>query len=434
MTGDALVDQWSERSLSDIVESAVDGPFGSNLKTEHYVDEPGVRVVRLQNIGNGEFSDSDRAWVSARHAQCLSRHGVQARDIVVASLGDDKHPVGRACLYPETAPPGIVKADCFRLRLDESIAVPGFVMRALCCPATRIGLSGLSQGVTRDRVNLGNLLRFKVQLAPLAEQRRIAEILDTLDEAIRKTEQVIAKLRQMKQGLLHDLLTRGIDDNGELRDPERHPEQFKDSPLGRIPREWEVGPLLSRVTLPSGQLDPRVEPFRSWVLVAPDHIESGTGRLLDRRTAASQGAISGKYGFSPADVVYSKIRPYLRKAVLVDFAGLCSADMYPLHPSPALNPRFLLALILGEDFSRFAEGVSMRSGFPKINRDELSEYAAAFPPRREQDAISQVLLELDHRQSSEEAALAKLRTLKQGLMDDLLTGRVRVPVPEEAEA
>ncbi len=73
-------------------------------------------------------------------------------------------------------------------------------------------------------------------LPPLPEQRRIAEILDTLDEAIRKTEQVIAKLQQMKQGLLHDLLTRGIDDNGELRDPERHPEQFKDSPLGRIPR------------------------------------------------------------------------------------------------------------------------------------------------------------------------------------------------------
>ena len=73
--------------------------------------------------------------------------------------------------------------------------------------------------------------------------RCIAEILDTLDEAIRKTEQVIAKLQQMKQGLLHDLLTRGIDDNGELRDPERHPEQFKDSPLGRIPREWRVASI-----------------------------------------------------------------------------------------------------------------------------------------------------------------------------------------------
>ena len=69
---------------------------------------------------------------------------------------------------------------------------------------------------------------------------RIAEVLDTLDEAIRRTELVIAKLEQIKQGLLHDLLTRGIDDNGELRDPDRHPEQVKDSPLGRIPRAWQT--------------------------------------------------------------------------------------------------------------------------------------------------------------------------------------------------
>ncbi len=92
-------------------------------------------------------------------------------------------------------------------------------------------------------ISSSTLREFAVPLPPLPEQRRIAEILDTLDEAIRKTEQVIAKLQQMKQGLLHDLLTRGIDENGELRDPERHPEQFKDSPLGRIPREWEVAPL-----------------------------------------------------------------------------------------------------------------------------------------------------------------------------------------------
>ena len=124
--------------------------------------------------------------------------------------------------------------------------------------------------------------RLSVWLPPLPEQRRIAEILDTVDEAIRRTEQVIAKLQQMKQGLLHDLLTRGIDENGELRDPERHPEQFKDSPLGRIPREWEVGPLERLMALtyrypsyygiqyiPSGV--PEVQRRRSWPQVYRFH-------------------------------------------------------------------------------------------------------------------------------------------------------------------
>lgn len=72
------------------------------------------------------------------------------------------------------------------------------------------------------------------------KQRRIAQVLDTIDDVIRKTEELIAKLKQMKQGLLHDLLTRGVDDNGELRDPERHPELFQDSVLGRIPKGWDV--------------------------------------------------------------------------------------------------------------------------------------------------------------------------------------------------
>lgn len=96
-----------------------------------------------------------------------------------------------------------------------------------------------SSGTTFLEVSAKDFAAVKVVKPPLPEQRRIAEILDNLDEAIRKTEQVIAKLQQMQQGLTHDLLTRGIDENGELRDPERHPEQFKDSLLGRIPREWE---------------------------------------------------------------------------------------------------------------------------------------------------------------------------------------------------
>ena len=280
----------------------------------------------------------------------------------------------------------------------------------------------MAQGVTRDRVNLGNLLKFRVPVPPLPEQRQIAEVLDTVDEAIRKTEAILAKLKQVKQGLLHDLLTRGIDENGELRDPLRHPEQFKDSaPVG-----WSQQRLVDAVAFPRGQVDPRHEPFRSMILVAPDHIDSCTGRLLAQVSAAEQGAISGKYLFEPGDVVYSKIRPYLRKVVRVDFHGLSSADMYPLRAQRGLDSRFLLHLLLGEHFSRFAEIVSMRSGFPKINRTEFGEYTAALPPLPEQRQIAEVLDTADEAIRKTEAILVELKQVKKGLMEDLLTGRIRV--------
>ncbi|MEA2014665.1 MAG: restriction endonuclease subunit S, partial [Thermodesulfobacteriota bacterium] len=105
----------------------------------------------------------------------------------------------------------------------------------------RLALSATAeQAIKGQTLNKKKLNRLKAYLPSPPEQRRIAKILDTIDEAIQKTEALISKLKAMKQGLLHDLLTRGLDKNGKLRDPKAHPEQFKDSPLGRIPKEWEV--------------------------------------------------------------------------------------------------------------------------------------------------------------------------------------------------
>lgn len=200
-----------------------------------------------------------------------------------------------------------------------------------------------------------------------------------------------------------------------------------------LPDGWVREPLVRHIDFPQGQVDPRRSPYRHLPLIAPDHIESHTGRLLLIQTAVEQNAISGKYAFKGGDVLYSKIRPYLRKATLAAFEGLCSADMYPLRPKSSLDSRFLLALVLGEDFSRFAEAVSMRSGFPKINREEFAEHEAVLPPIDEQRRIADVLDAADVAIRQTEAVITKLRQMKAGLLRDLLTcgldkqGRLRDP-------
>ncbi len=266
----------------------------------------------------------------------------------------------------------------------------------------------------------------------LLEQTKIAEILSTVDRAIEQTEALIAKQQRIKTGLMQDLLTRGIDEHGNLRSEETH--QFKDSPLGMIPVEWEVKKLLHLVDIAQGQKDPRREPYCDWPLVAPDHIESKTGLLLNLITAREQRAISGKYEFAPGDILYSKIRPYLKKAVLVDFAGLCSADIYPMRPKREATSEFILLTILGEQFSKYAESVSERSGFPKINRGELACFLVATPPISEQKRIAFFLNELSRLSGLEKKILHKLHSLKTALMQDLLTGKVRViPLLDETE-
>jgi type I restriction enzyme S subunit len=202
---------------------------------------------------------------------------------------------------------------------------------------------------------------------------------------------------------------------------------YKQTEVGVMPEDWLIHGFNALASIPSGQVDPKQEPFRSMVLVAPDHIESGSGRLLKKETAAEQKAISGKYLFAPGDVLYSKIRPYLRKATIAEFSGLCSADMYPLRPSGRTCAGFLLGVILGYRFSKYAESVSVRSGMPKINRDELSTFYTALPPTlAEQEAIAGALSDADAWIESLEQLIAKKRQIKQGAMQELLTGKIRL--------
>lgn len=205
------------------------------------------------------------------------------------------------------------------------------------------------------------------------------------------------------------------------------PAGFKQTEIGPIPEDWEVREFDRALSVANGQVDPRREPFASMILIAPDHIQEGTGRLLQRHAAKSLGARSGKYLVRPGEIVYSKIRPYLRKAFFSDFEGLCSADMYPLSPLDGVYGEFAFHLILGHRFSSFAETVSARSGIPKVNRTELSEFRLPLPPLPEQRAIAEALSDVDGLIVELETLVAKKRDLKQAAAQTLLTGETRLP-------
>ena len=112
--------------------------------------------------------------------------------------------------------------------------------------------------------------------------------------------------------------------------------------IGEIPVGWTVWRFKRLALVRNGQVDPRDQRFRERPLFAPNHIESATGRLLDVTSAEDQGAESGKYLVTRGDVLYSKIRPALAKVCIAPYDGLCSADMYAIHPRPDVEPRFVM--------------------------------------------------------------------------------------------
>jgi len=199
--------EWEIHKLGYALESVVDGPFGSNLKTEHYVVDPGVRVVRLQNVSEFVYNDSDKAYVSGQHASFLLRNKVVGGDVLIAGLGEERYPVGRACCYPDDIDPAINKADCFRARCNPNVMKNRFFMLVLNSEMARSQIRRYEQGVTRPRINTGNLKRLSIGVPDIDEQAQIVAKFDTAQSAIQVEQNNLEKLRQQKLGLMHDLLT-----------------------------------------------------------------------------------------------------------------------------------------------------------------------------------------------------------------------------------
>jgi type I restriction enzyme S subunit len=199
--------EWEVCKIGDFVDSLIDGPFGSNLKTEHYVDEPCVRVVRLQNISNSGYDDSEPAFITQSHANFLSRHKVVGGDVLIASLGDENHPPGRSCLYPSNLPPAVNKADCFRLRCNSVTAVNAFVSYALNTSCVRQETKRFTQGITLVRVNGTNLKKVSLKLPSVDEQQRIVQRLGSVNAIIATQNSIKEKYLLQKHGLMQDLLT-----------------------------------------------------------------------------------------------------------------------------------------------------------------------------------------------------------------------------------
>jgi type I restriction enzyme, S subunit len=179
MFGDPLSNskKWPTATLRSLAKKISDGPFGSNLKTSHYT-ESGVRVVRLQNIGIGEFHDENRAFISEEHFATLNKHECVPGDVLIGTLGD---PNLRACILPHSITRALNKADCVQFRPNPSHAIPEYICWLLNMPATLRLAAGRIEGQTRARISMGRLADLAVPVPPLHLQARFGEIVREAD-------------------------------------------------------------------------------------------------------------------------------------------------------------------------------------------------------------------------------------------------------------
>lgn len=253
-----------------------------------------------------------------------------------------------------------------------------------------------------------------VPLPPLPEQHKIAEILSTVDETTEKTNAIIHETQQLKKGLMQKLFTEGI---GHTR--------FRETNIGRIPEEWEVGKVEEVCHKKINKFEPR-ESNKIYPYIGLEHIEAHSHIL--NGYGKSNETLSTKNMFVTNDILYGKLRPYLNKVWKAEFDGVCTTEILVILANDRIEQDYLYYLLQQKRFVEYANSMTEGTSLPRVNWDDIQKYKIALPPKEEQFRIIKILTEVDTKIETEQAHKIEMEQLKKGLMQVLLTGEVRVDV------
>ena len=251
----------------------------------------------------------------------------------------------------------------------------------------------------------GQLVKeLKVSLPPLPEQKKIASILTSVDKVIETTQRQIDKLQDLKKATMNELLTKGIGHT-----------EFKDSELGRIPKSWEVATLGAYFALTSGKSKPTrlLSPKRTKDNSIPVYGGNGVNGYTDSPLLEKPTIVIGRVGEYCGCV-----------ALTPQLSWITDNALYVKTILKPYNMQFLFNLLTFTDLSKLRS----KGGQPLVSQQPIHDHVVAMPPLEEQEEIASVLSAIDVRTTIQEQKLSQTQSLKKSLMQDLLTGKVRVQV------
>jgi type I restriction enzyme, S subunit len=420
---------WSFQSLEKIASHITSGGTPTSGSPRYYLEYGGIPFAKTEDL-------------TRARSRFIEECDLGISEAALKETAAKKYPVGTV-LISMYGTIGLTKIAAIEMAANQALCA---LIPPLACDSgylyhhleyTRPGWLKYSGQTTQANINGSTVRSHQVPLPDPIEQRKIAQVLDALDTAIHETEAIIAKLKSVKQGLLHGLLTRGIDANGELRPPQSEaPHLYKQSALGWIPKEWEVESIFKLTT------DSVIGPFGS-DLVAADYRVSGVPVIFVRdikpdcltwksnvyvnarkaQALAAHEVIAGdvvatKMGFPPCiAAVYPTSMPN----------GIVTADIVRLRPDinriyPHWMSTFINAPVVAKQVEQITAGVTR----PKVTLRDVRNLIIATPSMEEQHRVLDRVAAIELRIELEVLELQKLVAKKFGLMDDLLTGRVRV--------
>ncbi|MFK7032552.1 restriction endonuclease subunit S [Flavobacterium oreochromis] len=381
--------------------SITGGPFGSNLKTNDYTSD-GIQIIQLQNIGDGKFINDSKVYTSTQKANELLSCNIYPGEIILSKMGD---PVARACIIPNHEERFLMASDGIRLVVDSKQYDNKFVFHYINSPFFRNRAIEISTGSTRQRIGLPELKCLKVIKPPLPEQQAIAEALSDADAWIESLEKLIAKKRLIKQGAMQELLS---------------------------PKEdWEVKKLgevacYRRGSFPQPYgLDKWYDDNNGMPFIQVFDVDKNRKLKIDTKRKISILAQAMSV-FVPKGTIVLTIQGSIGRIALTQYDAYCDRTLLIFEKINDCLEKFFFLLSVEQIFEiekERAPGGTIKT----ITKEALSDFDIAFPKSlEEQSRIATILSDMDTELEALEKQLEKARQIKQGMMQELLTGRVRL--------
>jgi len=410
---------WELVQLENICEEIYRYPTYFNIK---YVEQDGVPEVRGELIGNdGELSSdpSEYRYISKETSANFPRTILHEGDFVLSVRGT----MGKIGYISSLLENANMTANLMRISPNRNKVYPLWLKQFLLSDFFQKRLEEASSATTIKTIKAPELKAIELPLPLLLEQKKIAEILTTVDEAIEKTDQIIEKTKETKKGLMQRLLTRGIGHK-----------KFKKTEIGETPVEWEVRRLgdLCNGQPEYGANVSSIDKDKSLPRYVRITDITEDGKLLEATWQSIKREFAEPYILGEGNFLFARSGATVGKTYLYrDKDGECSFAGYMIRfkPNPKqLLPEFLFQYTHSNFYYNWVKGILRAGAQPNINAQEYFNMPLPKPPINEQKQIAEILSSVDEEIEKETNRQEQLEFLKKGLMQVLLTGKIRVSV------
>lgn len=389
-------DDWDISAIESVTprgirNGIVDGPFGSNLKIIHY-RKSGIPIVTSGYVTNGVFSADSYMYVDEFKFQAEKRSAVKPGDIVMAKIGAR---CGASAILPDKHPVGILSGNALKISVDQLRHSTHYIWQVLWGLYKDDRINELRTVGAQPAISMANLKKYKIPLPPLSEQRAIATALSDMDALISGLDQLITKKRGIKQAAMQQLLS------GQQR-------------LLGFSGEWEVKRLGDIFNIFAGG----------------DFEPSNSSAVQDEKHPfpifSNSVSNAGLYGFC-SDSIYPENSITVTARGTVGFANYRDAPYTAIGRVLVLQPKFEINCPFYTEFINSKISFVVEStGVPQLTAPQISKYEVPIPSCVEQAAIATILSDMDSDVAMLEIRRDKARQIKEGMMQELLTGKIRI--------